>query len=655
MRKVWATLLVAVGMLSVAPHIAVADDAPVTVKSLGSGDADARGMYGTTSFFVPIAPGMAVSGPVSVNIEFSHSPLLVPDLSTMTVRVNDVSLGSTFLNDGNASHGHLVVAVPNEIIGRDGIFVETRFYMRLTREGCEEPTNPALWATVHGASLITMPTAFAGPRDVADIPHLVVPAAPDRAPLTIVVPSHPNNDVLRATGIVAATAGSWLGAAGRDAIVATSTQTPTDAPSIQVGLLQDVPGADVRAATRGVVAISQDGPIRVIVTGPTAQAVVNAARALAFVEQLHGSAVTLTGRRLAADPKRTPPWTASAASFKQLGIARQDVAGPGTKEFNVVVERPAGWELTRTGHIDLDIDTAPGVRRGPSFVNVRANGYDLGTRRLEPGRGTHRYRFDVAGGLVDRDVRGRPVRALRLQVRVHLMPEQKTCTPLDAEAANASIQPTSKITLPHRGAGRLDLGRFPSSLEDPTIVVRSNDDAAVALGVQAAASIGRWTAKPGATIVPLSAAKAATPKKENLVVLGDGETIDSSLAIDQKPVANTAGSVVAYAALKPSPFGTSNTALVVDGDEAGQMTTLRALGSLAGVEGVAGKVVAVMSDTARSQTLVAETGAAPPVELAPTLTKSAIRSETVVGAVLLVAFLSAIALVIRFRWRSPRP
>jgi hypothetical protein len=655
MRKVWAALVMAIAMVVLPLAMpASADDGPVTLKSLGEGDRDVRGMYGATSFFVPIPPGAAVSGPVQVDVDFSHSPLLVPELSTMTLRVNDVSLGSAFLTPANRSHGHLVVDVPTEIIGTDGIFVEARFYMRLTRDACEEPTNPALWATVHGATVITMPTAFAGPRDVSDIPDLVVPARPTDRPLTIVVPDNPNDTVLRATGVVAATSGSWLGAAGRDAVVATAPTAAPDAPAIEVGVLLDVPGVDVRGATHGVIAVSQDGPVRVTVTGPTAAAVLRAARSLALVDRLHGPAVSLTGSRLAPDPKRTPPWTASAASFTQLGIDRLDVSGPGTKQFDLVVERPAGWHLTRTGHVDLDIDTAPGVRRGPSFVEVHANGFDLGTRRLVPGGGTHRYGFAVPGGLIDRDVRGRPVRALRLQVRVHLMPEQRTCSPLDAEATKASIATTSKVTLPHKDAGRLDVGRFPSSLGDPVVLIDGNGQGAVALGVQAAASVGRWANAAAVQVMPVSSLTASERKGANLLVVSDAEAVDRQLVLDAKPAAAVSGSVVAFAGLKASPFDSGRTALVVAGEDAGKMAALRALGSLAGVEKVAGNVVAVVSNSPRAQTLVAETGAAPPVELAPTLTKSRIRSETIIGAVLLAAFLVSIVLVIRFRWRSPR-
>lgn len=659
MRKVMAALLVAVGVLTLpAVHSASAEDAPVTLRSLGNGDTDVRGMYGATSIFVPIPPGTAVSGPVALDIEFSHSQLLRPDLSTLTVRVNNVSLASTFLTADNRSHGHLVVPVPKEIVGSQGLFVETRFFMRLTRDTCEEPTNPALWATVHGSSLITLPTVFAGPRDLSEVPRLVIPASVSAKPLAVVLASHPNDTLLQAAGVVAATAGGWLGAAGRDAVVTTATEAPTDSPSIQLGIDLPVPDASKTDAKNGVIAVDQSGPVRVIVTGPTAAAVLHAARGLRYVDQFSGPAVVLGATYPAAEPERSPPWTASAASFKQLGIGRQEVAGPGTKTFNFVIERPAGWKIDHAGRIDIDMDTAPGVRRGPSFVEATVNGFAVGTRGLIPGR-KRAYRFDVPGGLIDRDVRGRPVRSLRLQLRVHLFPDQRTCTPLDAEATHASVLPTSSVTLSHRSGAGLDLGRFPSSLGNPLVVVRSNDDVSVAAALQAVATLGRWAPAHQrtdvATVVTTSELSLPRRRVNNLVLLGDAAKIlDRSIAIDSTPVAKGAATAVAYASLGASPFNASKSALIVTGEGAGVIATMRALGSLEGAESIAGNVVAVLSDTPKAQVLKAETGAAPPVELAPILKKKAVRSETVVGAALLAAFLVSILLLIRFRWRSPR-
>ncbi len=661
MRKVMAALLVAVGVITL-PFVrpVSADEAPVTLRSLGGGDTDVRGMYGASSFFVPIPPGAAVSGPVALDIEFSHSGLLLPDLSTMTVRANDLSLASTFLTANNRTHGHLVVPVPNEIIGKSGLFVETRFFMRLTRDTCEEPTNPALWATVHGSSLITMPTTLEGPRDLSDVPRLVVPASISAQPLRIVVPSHPNHTLLKAAGVVAATAGRWLGAAGRDAVVTTASVAPTDGPSIQHGI--DLPVADAAAKTarNGVIALDQSGPVRVVVTGPTAAAVLSAARRLQYVDQFGGPAVVLSRSRPAADPKRTAPWTASAASFSQLGIDRQEAAGPGTKTFNFVIERPAEWKIDRTGHLDLDIDTAPGVHRGPSFVEATVNGFGVGTRGLIPGGGTRAYRFDVPGGLVDRDLRGRPVRSLRLQLRVHLFPDQRTCTPLDAEATHATVLPTSTVTLPHTSGSRLDLGRFPSSVRNPLVVIATNDDPAVAVALQAAATLGRWApvhqSQDAATVITAATLSPTRRSDHNLVLLGDLEKVlDRAVSIESAPVAKGAASVVAYAGLVASPFNADKSALMVTGEEAGVVATMRALGSLDGAESIAGKVVAVLSDAPKAQILQAETGAAPPVELAPVLRAKAIRSETIIGGVLIAAFLVSILLLVRFRWRSPRP
>lgn len=660
MRKtlgIVAALVAVTSLIFHAPGPAAAADAgPVSFQSYGQGDVDIRGMYGTASYFFALPPGTRVNGPVGVDLDFSHSALLLADRSTVTMRVNDVSLASAFLTPENRSHGHLTVGVPPEIVGDEGLFVEARFFMRLTRDDCEEPTNPALWATVHGSSLVALPTSFAGPRDLADVPALVVPDRVTSPPLTLVVQPNPDPDVLAAAGVVAAHAGRWLGDAGRDVVITTATEAPSDAPSILIGAGLEVGSLATATAANGVLAVSQDGPVRLIVTGADPAAVLQAANRLATIDQLHGPAVVLTGVSPAADPERTAPWTKDAASFAQLGIDQQEVSGPGTKTLNLNIERPAEWKLIKNGRLRLRIDTAPGVRRGPSYVQATANGFDLGTRKLTPGGGAHNYDFKIPGGLVDRDLRGRPKRAMRLQLRVHLAPEQQRCTPLDVDATKATILPTSSVLLHHSDGARFELGRFPASLNTAgsLVVVDGTASESLAAGVQMAASIGRWsTAVPA--LVNASEVSSRRLSAANVVLLGNADkALKKPVALAAKPVGASADDVVAFAGLVPSPFKSSFTALVIHGSDAGVLATARFLGTLAGVESIAGTRAAVISTAPNAQILQAESGAAPPVELAPVAQKSRIRNETIVGAVILAAFLLTVLLVIRYRWRPRR-
>lgn len=661
MRRL-AALLVALGLaaplLAFGATPARAADGPTAFTDYGFGDTDARGMYGTATFFFPVPPGKQIAGPVSLDLDFSHSELLQPDLSTLTVRVNDVSLASTRLTPANAKHGHLTVEVPTEIIGK-GLFVEARSYMRLTRDDCEEPTNPALWATVHRSSTITLPVADGGDRKLSDLPNLVI-AGREQSPPAIVIPDDPSSEILEAAGVIAAAIGRWQGAAGQPAQVGvgyaesfTNPEAPTKlvppVVTFMVGPGYDNNGMRAQDASHGLLSLDPAGPTTVYVTGADNAAVVSAARGLTAPESLALNQVKFTGRAAAPDPKRTPPWTKSAASFAQLGIDRLDVAGPGTHLNELTIERPAGWRLVKNGELRLDIDTAPGVRRGASFVQVRANGYDVGTRKLAPGGGVRTYTFKLPGGLLDRDLKGRPKRSLRLQIRTHLQPEQRRCTPLDADAAIASIRPTSAVELPHEGGNRLDLGRFPASLlrgeNPPLIVIDKDTDPSTGIGM--AAVIGRWSQPGDPAPIVLRAADVSRAQRQgaNLVLLGNADAeLGKRIRFSTRPVAAQAVTISASAALVASPFGGGEqTALVVHG-----RGSVAQLGELDFVEQITGRTVAFADG--RGQTLENADDIAAPIELAPTLQRSAFRNETFVAGVVLVAFVLSIALVIRFRW-----
>lgn len=651
-----AALVVAVlfmgGLVPLGAGVARAD-AHATLGDLGYGDTAVKGMFGSASFYVPVPPGDEVAGPVSIDLDFSHSKLLMPDRSTLTVRVNNVDLASTFLTDANADHGHLVVAVPSDIVG-EAVFVEARFYLRVTRDECEESSNPALWATVHRTSAIALPTRPRAGLTLAEAPGVLVHASRTE-PLRVVIPADAGPVLVRAAGFVAAHAGRWLGAAGRDAVVDTVVDPPAGAPAIVLAPGRDAGGIRAATARHGLLAVERDDAVRLVVSGADDDAVAEAAEALAAIESLRAPAVKLTGAVPLRAPRRSQPWEEAVSSLAQLGVGRLEARGPGTHTHELVVERPAHWRVEGTARVALDIDVAPGARRGPSHVQVSANGFDLGSRRLTPGSGVRRYTFALDGSLLDRDLRGRPKRALRLAVRVHLQPDQPRCTPLDADALRAVVETTSSITLPHSAGSGRELGRFPAGLATPParIVISDRSPSQVAAAVQMAASIGRWASDASPPVViAASSLSSGTRNTAPLVLLGDADReLGRRIGIERDPIGVSPSSAVGYVGLVKSPWGNA-AALVVHGDGAALLAAARALGSLEQVEGLNGDVAAIVAGEA--EVVGRSSPSSPPRALAPTRPRPALRNETVVAAIVLGAFVAAIGLVVRFRWWRAR-
>ena len=95
----------------------------------------------------------------------------------MTVTVNDVTVHSAFLDETNLNRTTVHIYLPvdgfqNSTGRREGYVVLIQFYMRLTDLVCEEPNNPALWATVYSDSTLTYESQpRPNPDDLALLPH----------------------------------------------------------------------------------------------------------------------------------------------------------------------------------------------------------------------------------------------------------------------------------------------------------------------------------------------------------------------------------------------------------------------------------------------------------------------------------------------------
>ncbi|MBD2069464.1 cellulose biosynthesis cyclic di-GMP-binding regulatory protein BcsB [Leptolyngbya sp. FACHB-671] len=79
-------------------------------------------------------------------IRFQHSPALLPNQSSMTVRVNDTSIGSVALNRPNSQVGQVLFNIPTSLLqDRNEISIATQ---QQNSEECTDPTDPMLWTEV---------------------------------------------------------------------------------------------------------------------------------------------------------------------------------------------------------------------------------------------------------------------------------------------------------------------------------------------------------------------------------------------------------------------------------------------------------------------------------------------------------------------------
>lgn len=628
-----------------------------TLTDLGAGSLSARGTAAVASVFVPVPPGYAVAGG-DARLRIAHSPLLLPDRSTVTLAVAGEPRTSARLTRDGASGSTVVARIPKLARDAAGFLLEARFTMRLTRDACEDPRNAALWARVDRRSTVTLDLVPAG-RTVDRALPLLAPATA-RAATDVVLQGATDAVSLATAGRLAAALGRADARLPADPLTSVTRQRDPARPAIVVARDGRVPSAfdaDAPPAGTGLVAVTADGAPQVLVAGADARGLDRAAGALTGrpLAPVTTRTVSVTGPVAQQSPQALP-WRRGAASFAQLGIGSRQALGPGLSTIDLAVDRPPQWALTGEPFVELAVDAGAGLRTSSSSLTLTVGGEPAGSRRLMPGRGPRTLRFAIPAGLLDRALDGRTLRRIPLGLTFDLDVAQQGCEPLDVDAARAVVGSTSKVVLPHEDRDARDLSRFPAPVARPgrevDIVVGNRPTAAeLDAGVQLAAAVGRW-ADPRAPLPRLVQARDADVGGRNLIVVGDADgDLERTVRL---PGATAAGAGEGLIGVVKSPFADDRQVLVVRGDGRGLRLAARTLARADGVSTLAGQVMRVTPASRASGVTAGDDLAGPPAVLAPVIEDRTWWEDrpawAIPAAVTLLLFLGLGGAIVRRRW-----
>ncbi|MCL6541482.1 MAG: cellulose biosynthesis cyclic di-GMP-binding regulatory protein BcsB [Roseiflexus sp.] len=698
----WALLFLGALVVGATPPSATAAARPQSESGthrfaeLGYGDRTARTMHGGLDYFFPVPAGEEPVEGARLELIYSHSPLLLPERSTMTIIVNGLSVQSVRLTPDTRTRASLTVPLPPDLFGGEGFFVQVRFQMRLTHDECEETRNPALWATIHGDSRLVLPTQPVGTYRLEHLDRLFRPPSDNRPPLTLIIPPAPSPEELESAGLITFQLGRWASAVHADPRLDISTTLPEgagivvgSAPALTGMLPWDVVGWNGDAVTLrgvaippddGVLALANGGAPRLLVTGATPAAVRLAAQTLVTPERralLDGAYVAITDAPV--PETATAPWTNGAASFAQLGVSSRSISGPGEHRIDLAFTRPAGWRLRDGSTLTLDVEVTPAVRRETSWIAASVNGIDLGAQPLRFDTALpHRYSFALPADLLTTTLDGRSVRNLDLTVRLFLDPPDEGCVIVDGDSLRATLLPTSAWRLPHDVSSTIDLGRFPAPLLSVdtrlplTVVLPQQPDAreyAVALRLMAA--LGRWADTDSIPPPQLTTADRLEERDgRHLILIGGSErNVLSAEVIARQPDRFATPQAAVYRPdetgqcrliLGLSPWQRDAALLLIDGATPEDLSTcVAALERRETIERLRGPLVLIRTNAPPQNSAGASDVASPPPSLTPQIETPLLErlpGWQIAGAVLLGAFLSAlvILLTIQVRGRTRR-
>lgn len=166
--------------------------------------------YETLTFTAP-ATWELTADPV-LELRFEHSPQLLEDRSSLTVRLNERAVTSIELDRDNAVGGAARIALPRELL--DDYNKLTLLVTQHVTDECEDPFDPSLWTRISRDSLIRFTyTDLPVSGELLDYPFPIYdPLGYGPAELTLVSPvSELSPATVRALGVVGLSLGRLVG------------------------------------------------------------------------------------------------------------------------------------------------------------------------------------------------------------------------------------------------------------------------------------------------------------------------------------------------------------------------------------------------------------------------------------------------------------
>jgi hypothetical protein len=295
------------------PAAGVTDTEAFSLKQLGaSGQIALRGTSALQGVQFGVRADEVVTN-ATLSLSGAVSPALLSDLSNITVTLNDQYVGTIPVNP---SQPNFTLTMPvNPVFFQASNSLNFRLTGAYTRQ-CNDLLSGLIWGTVYNSSTLTMTVQHLPPqRDLSQLPLPFFDRHENGGLLLpFVLPGQPDDDTLRAAGIVA----SWFGqqADFRGASFPVSTSVP---PGNAVMIVSS-PGASIpglpAVSGPGVAVLPNpsdpDGTILVIYGRDGAEAAQAADALVLGARTLGGTNVQVTPPDLPArQPYDAPAWISS--------------------------------------------------------------------------------------------------------------------------------------------------------------------------------------------------------------------------------------------------------------------------------------------------------------------------------------------------------
>jgi hypothetical protein len=380
-----------------------------------------------------------------LDLVWRSSPLLLPDVSTLTVRLNDRELSSVRLGikkeaPDNQEHGKISIPLSVEMLQPGWNRVTVSCLLQTTQSPCRDVDNPASWVELETGSLVRV--AYAAEPLFAELQRfpesLTEPALMNLAEfrratskdhpepvVSLLVPSEAGEAELRSLLIAVARMGQTIYTEPNAVQVRDSATFPSESLArngILIGLRSTLSKTQLPPDVQKAVASlgEGEGMLAEIITGaPGAQRrwiIIGGAdsEGLEKAAQALGSEIAL--RNVPSNPwiitetpavspiaERLAQPSGGSLSFESLRDGGITLRGLFRNQTARTINFPPGYQTTPGGYIDLELAHSGALEKTSAF-DVRLNDVVIGSVALTPqNAASTRQRLVIPAGITGRD------------------------------------------------------------------------------------------------------------------------------------------------------------------------------------------------------------------------------------------------------------
>lgn len=594
-----------------------------TLSDLGEKDIVVRAIYDQITLQFPLAEGRQITQ-ATLQLHLSHGKKLLPELSELSIALNNEPVANLPLTSENAEAGVFPISIPVNAFQPGENTLIFRFNLRLKDKGCTDVGDPALWAKIFSDTAIEIESV-----DIPIQPNIgrypapfsSVSTLPGNAQLTIVLPTQPNSAELTAAVQITSALGQ-----------ATHWDTPPIQAITTAAQLASMDENDhlIAISTGNRNPLAESAPIGLSeFPSPT-----NPNRLLLIVKGSDETELRQLSEMLSTQSARTylvgtlvAPMTIqpivsgereTEETFAGLGYNTRRVRGIGQHDLYYAIDIPYDWKTTSDATIEVEFTHAPGLTSDTaSLMSAFVNGFKVSDVPLT-GRNETNGRLTIH--LSPRQLH--PGRNwLHLSFDLHLHREDCAFRYLEQAWVEISAD-TSLVNLAHvRGEPPLDLHYLPSPLVTPTdlsddLFVLANNPSSTELTamVRLAAKLGTYTTADGLRPQAVTADAFHPDMAQHIIAIGQPASHDLLAAYNAQfpqPLILTGGLLIpsggreplleevsgqaGYIEILPAPWNRSQTLLVLSAPDElypALIGRLPVLGKRIGAEGNLGIVTA---------------------------------------------------------------